>query len=652
MNRPVIVCGLGRVGRRVLEYLRAAQLPAVVIDTKLDPATLLPGVRGVSGDCRQPGVLQEAGIADAGGVLVCTSDDLVNVTTALAARRLNPDVRIVVRLFNQNLLPRLGKAVHNTFALSVSALSAPLIALTALTGDVLGAFSLPDGPRQVATVTVEKDSPLVGKVIADVSNRMLTLALQPATGPDRFLLDVPPDAILAPGDRLVVCGPPREIARLLGRDDENSILSVHWAGWLRRHGRAVWRTVREIDTAVLICSLILLIVVTASTLTFRYAAGEKWGAALRTTVGVIATAGALPAAVDSPGMEVFVSFLRISGAALTAAFTAIVTQYLLRARLGGAFDLRRIPDSGHVVVCGLGNIGFRVVEELLKADEQVVVIEADRNNRFLASARRLGAAIVPGDATVPEVLRQARAGAARAVIAATGQELANVEVALLTRELNPTQRVVVRLSDADLAETLREAANVRLALSVPALAAPAFVAALFGDRVQCPIRIGTRVLMVVEVTVPEGDVCLDGQSVRAVAVDFQILPVAVVGPEGQMRARTMEARLAAGDRLTAVAALPDLERLFRRERLPAEWSVEVSGFPLPARPHLVLLARAKLGLTAEAADERLNCLPFVMECGLTRGQAGDLLWQLGRERIACRLVREQSATGGVPALER
>jgi hypothetical protein len=52
-----------------------------------------------------------------------------------------------------------------------------------------------------------------------------------------------------------------------------------------------------------------------------------------------------------------------------------------------------------------------------------------------------------------------------------------------------------------------------------------------------------------------------------------------------------------------------------------------------------LLARAKLGLTAETADERLNGLPFVMESGLTRGQAEDLLWQLGRERIACRCVR-------------
>ena len=194
------------------------------------------------------------------------------------------------------------------------------------------------------------------------------------------------------------------------------------------------------------------------------------------------------------------------------------------------------------------------------------MIEADRDGSASWPVLAARAVVVPGDATVLEVLRQARVGSARAVIAATGNELLNVEVALMTRELNPAQRVVVRLSDTDLAETLREAANVRLALSVPALAAPAFVAALFGDRVQCAVRVGDRVLMVVEFTVPDGDASLDGQLMREVTADFNVLPVAVVGADGVVKFQSPDMLLAAGDRLTAVAALPDLERLFRRER--------------------------------------------------------------------------------------
>ena len=69
----------------------------------------------------------------------------------------------------------------------------------------------------------------------------------------------------------------------------------------------------------------------------------------------------------------------------------------------------------------------------------------------------------------------------------------------ISRELNPKQRVVVRLADTHLAQTLREAANVRLALSTSALAAPAFFAALYGDRVQNIFLIEGQVLAVLDV---------------------------------------------------------------------------------------------------------------------------------------------------------
>ena len=70
--------------------------------------------------------------------------------------------------------------------------------------------------------------------------------------------------------------------------------------------------------------------------------------------------------------------------------------------------MRRIPDSGHIVVIGLGNIGYRVVEELLRQGERVVVLaRRSTTNPFMATARRQGAAVVNGDATLVEVLRQA-----------------------------------------------------------------------------------------------------------------------------------------------------------------------------------------------------------------------------------------------------
>src|SRR5882757_9977867 len=102
MKQPIVLCGLGRVGWRVLEYLRAAGLPVVAVDNVCaadDPR--LAGVSLVKGDCRRREVLQEAGVAQARGFLVLTSEELVNISTALQVRHLHPDVRVVIRMFNQ-----------------------------------------------------------------------------------------------------------------------------------------------------------------------------------------------------------------------------------------------------------------------------------------------------------------------------------------------------------------------------------------------------------------------------------------------------------------------------------------------------------------------------------------------------------------------
>ncbi len=642
MDQPVILCGLGRVGSRVLEYLLAAAFPVVVIDNCCAPDDVRLGrARLVRGDCRRREVLEQAGVVGARGVLILTSDDLVNISAALMVRSLDREVRVVMRMFNQNLIARLGKAVHNIFALSTSVLTAPLLALTALTGQALGAFRLDEGPegrRQVAEVTVAPGSPVLGRTVGEVTapRQSQVLAHVPADGGARFLLDVAPEARLAAGDRLVVCGEPHHLAGLLG-DADGLEAAVLWANPLRRNLRAVWRTLSEVDLSVKVCTAVLLFVIAASTLTLHFGRERSSPVdAFFLTISLMAT-GARMGDYDTAWLKVFVSVLRISGAALTAAFTAIVTNYLLRARLGGALEVRRIPDGGHVIVCGLGNIGYRTVEELLSYEERAVVIELSRDGRFVATARRLGVPVIIGDATVREVLRQAHAATARAVVAATSNDLVNLEVALLVRDLNPEQRVVVRLSDPNLAAALRENANIRFALSVPALSAPAFVAGLFGDRVLSVCLVHGRLVAVLHLRIGPQDAPFVGSTVRAVAINYRLLPVALTAADGTRHPRPGEARLGAGDQLTAIVELCDLDRLLRRETVPADCAVEVTGFPLPARGWLAQQLRLHTGAAAEEADKALDGMPVTLATGLTRGQAEDLLARLAKERVTARL---------------
>jgi len=632
----VILCGVGKVGRRVLECLSGDRVRVVVVDLA-PPADLPDGVRAVAGDCRQPAVLLQAGVRDVAGVIVCTSDDLINLAAALAIHHLAPDVRVVVRTFNPNLVERLGKAVANVVPLSVSGLVAPLLALIARTGSALGSVNVPDGPRPVVEVMVTDDSPLRGEAIAP--RDVAPVALIPAAGPARYLLDVPRDGRLGLGDRVVWCGRPADLDRITaGRATDGR---VRWASRLRRWARVARRTFADVEWPVKVCSAVLVAFLFLSSTLYALANRESLVDGFYHTVSIMSTG--VDANPTDPFMRWYVSCLRIAGPALIAAFTAIFTNYLVRARLGGVLELRRIPDAGHVVVCGLGNVGFRVTEELLRAGQSVVVIDAAQSGRFHAAARRLGAAVMPGDATVMQVLRSARVDSARAVIAATNNDLSNVEIALLARELNAGQRVVVRLSDPSLAAMLRDSANVQLAFSLPSLAAPAFVAALYGDRVQSVFLVGGRLIAAVEVVVSAGEACLDNEPLRAVAVDFGLLPVAVTDANGRAVSDLWSHRLTAGERLTALVTLADLDRLYRRERPAPEWTVVIDAFPLSARDALPVMLQTLAGLSAAEAVGRLQQLPCEVRDGLTPGQAEDLLALLRRDRVTARITRRCGA---------
>jgi Trk K+ transport system NAD-binding subunit len=264
-----------------------------------------------------------------------------------------------------------------------------------------------------------------------------------------------------------------------------------------------------------------------------------------------------------------------------------------------------------------------------------VAIDLTHDNPFVMTARRQGVPTFIGDATLGEVLRQSRADTAKAVIAATSSDLANLEIALLVRELNPTQRVVVRLSDSQFAEVMREAANIRYAVSIPALAAPAFAAALFGDRVQTMITTGGHTLIVVELLVHEDDGCLNGQSLRAAVVDYRFLPVAL---NGQEPAAISDRRLKPGDRLTAVAELPDLQRLLRREPAPRDRTVLLESFPITAKEEMLKVVRASSRVSQEDALKALEKLPLAVATNLTRGEAEELQSKLCRERAVSRIA--------------
>ena len=95
------------------------------------PVARALGVHVMIGRVGVPGVLEAVDVAHCRCVVVATSDDAANLETALEARALRPDLRVVLRLFDPDLAERAERAFGIHRSLSVSALAAPAFALAA-----------------------------------------------------------------------------------------------------------------------------------------------------------------------------------------------------------------------------------------------------------------------------------------------------------------------------------------------------------------------------------------------------------------------------------------------------------------------------------------------------------------------------------------
>ena len=154
----IIVCGLGRLQIRVTARLVAAGYAVVVLnrgeETSLLRRALAMRVPVVVGDATDPQALQQAGIMRARAVLAIIDGDLVDVEIALAVRSIRPDIRVILRAFNEDFDRGLEHVFGPNTAFSSSALAAPTFAVAAITRNVEQVLQLDDALLMVIPVDV------------------------------------------------------------------------------------------------------------------------------------------------------------------------------------------------------------------------------------------------------------------------------------------------------------------------------------------------------------------------------------------------------------------------------------------------------------------------------------------------------------------
>jgi Trk K+ transport system NAD-binding subunit len=171
--------------------------------------------------------------------------------------------------------------------------------------------------------------------------------------------------------------------------------------------------------------------------------------------------------------------------------------------------------SNHVIVCGLGRVGYSVVMELLELGDSVVVVNATAREDFADTLRRAGVPLIIGDARQSETLINAGIKNASSLVACTSDDLTNLDIALDARELQPNIKIVLRMFDQKLAERIRRGFNIKTAFSVSALAAPALAAAATRTKVDYSFKLDGALMNVLSIKIA-ADSRFTGRSVKAI----------------------------------------------------------------------------------------------------------------------------------------
>ncbi|MDR3080556.1 MAG: NAD-binding protein [Streptomyces sp.] len=469
-------------------------------------------------------VLAEAGVERAAALALVYDDDETNIRAALTARRLNPRLRIVLRLYNRRLGQHIEELLDQAAALasggpdsepgvfdaSTTVLSdadtaAPALAATAVAGTTKVVQT-----EGLMLRAVERPPPGPGQV---ADRGLCTLALLSATAG-------------APADTDGSENSGEQGPQLL--PDESTVAQA--AG----RGTVVLETVSYTGPALPTRRSVVPLGTLLSP-RLRWSFAGLVGCVVALAVASMAVSGETPLhavyltlldlfAINDPaigetlGRQILQLLSGLVGLLLLPVLLAAVLEALGTFRNGAA--LRRPPRglSGHVVLLGLGKIGTRVMTRLRELEIPVVCVEEDPEARGLATARRLRVPVVLGDVTQEGVLEAAKIHRAHSLLALTSVDTTNLEAVLYARSERPALPVVLRLYDDDFAtavyRTLRAAHPHALtrSRSVSHLAAPAFAGAMLGRQILGAIPVERQVLVFAAVDVA-GNPRLEGRTV-------------------------------------------------------------------------------------------------------------------------------------------
>jgi len=466
--KSVVVVGNDALTESVCRSLRAAGWSVTVVwaqEPGLCERIEAAGATFVGRPPRDPDALRAAGVTTAQALLALDEDDRVNLEVALEAREANPNIRVVMRQFNQALARKIERNLPDCSVMSLASYSAATYAAAAVDPNCFFGLEFPIGSRSLVGFSrhTARDLSVAGHDLARAELKLQCRVLSCNGGPcddgRRFAGD----------DELVVFGPVAQLARAAVPLQ----IARRGLGWIATRVRAI---ASEFDPLLRVLVAAGAFVFVAATIFFSLTLHRNplTAAYFVTTTMTTVGYGDISLADQALYLQAAGMVLMVSGVVIANLAIAFVAAALIRAQWNSLQGLRPIRDAGHVVVFGAGRVGTRVVDFLCELGAIVTVVEVTPSPELVARARARHISLLTGNGALDETLELSNVRAARAAVVVTDGDATNLEIGLGARALCPDIPVIMRIAAPRFAAAIRKQFEIRRTFSATALASPAF----------------------------------------------------------------------------------------------------------------------------------------------------------------------------------
>jgi voltage-gated potassium channel Kch len=694
-----LICGLGSLGQHCVSALRSFtssenEFSITAIDLnppanwEIEQIPEWLSDRIVVGDCRRDGVLDQAGIRHCRAILIVTSDENVNLETAIAAHRLNPNVRLVARSSKQNLNLLLKQKLDDYIGLDPIELPATTFMLAALGEQTLGFFTIEGRQLQVIQHRVTtNDDRFANRSISMLQKRDgLLLGYQPSRvdgtavahsahsqpdgnqGKDEFEFTTAsrvfhrwrPNARVQADDIVIYLEDvePSSIAERMESPWRRLVTGIRSLQQGNRRQKVtqlalqLWNWIYH-DQTRRIGAIALLTAgfmgVLGSLLLKSTVPGMSWQSAISSAIilllgGYGDVFGGLELLPIPWWVQLVCLLITVISLLFILSLLGLLADRLLQSRF--EFLRRRllIPEADHVVLVGLGRVGQQIARLLYNLRQPFVCLTSEIEPQgWLPQISVIQSHLVSG-------LDKVNLPQAKSVIVVTDDQMVNLEVALMARsaisQFNRPINLVIRTSDQRFNDHLRGFLPDAKAFCAYALSAEAFAGAAFGENILNLFRMGDQTVLVTEYQISEADT-LNGYLLAQIAYGYGVVPIYYQSAEtGRVEFMPKdEIRLHPGDRLIVLASINGLQRIeWGTASPPRLWQLQaLKPLNVGATHYAGNILENVAGCSLKAARTFMESLPGVLsvpgilELELYDHQAYHLVQKL-RKLLPVRLV--------------